>query len=118
MATITLEGMTFFAHHGYYVHEQERGNRFVVDVEVEADIDQAALYDDLAQTVNYEAIYQICATIMEQPCRLIETVAYRIAHEIRRAFPGLPRITVSLQKLAPELGGPVHGARVVYVLTA
>lgn len=118
MATITLEGMTFFAHHGYYVHEQERGNRFVVEVRLDTDIEQAALYDDLQQTINYETVYQLCAMIMEQPCRLIETVVYRIAHEIRKSFPGLERIQVSMQKLDPELGGPVQSARVTYTLTA
>lgn len=118
MATIILEGMTFFAHHGYYVHEQERGNQFVVEVEVEKDIEQAARYDDLTQTINYEIIYHLCADIMGQPCRLIETVAHRIAHEIRKSFPDLARIRVSIQKLAPELGGPVHSARVIYSLPA
>lgn len=114
MATIILEGMTFFAHHGYYVHEQERGNQFVVQIEVDTDIEQAALFDDLQLTVNYEAIYQIAAMVMEEPCRLIETVAYRIAHGIRKQFPDLAGIRVSLRKLNPELGGPVEGARVVY----
>jgi len=116
MATITLEGMTFFAHHGYYVHEQERGNRFIVHIEIDTDIEQAALYDDLQLTVNYEAIYQVTAMIMEEPCRLIETVAYRIAHAIRKQFPDLASVRVSLRKLNPELGGPVESARVTYAL--
>jgi dihydroneopterin aldolase len=116
MAEIRLEGMSFFAHHGYYTHEQVRGNHYTIDVSVETDIEEAAIHDDLHETINYEIIYRICHDVMEHPCKLIETVAYRIAHEIRKTFPHTQHITVSIHKLKPELGGPVQGARVIYKL--
>ena len=116
MAEIRLEGMSFFAHHGYYIHEQTRGNHYLVDVSVHADIEGAALDDDLHQTVNYEIIYRICSDIMNEPCKLIETVAYRIAHEVRKSFPYLGQITVVMHKMQPELGGPVNSAQVIYKL--
>lgn len=116
MAEIKLMGMSFYAHHGYYTHEQKRGNNYTIDVSVELDIDKAALNDDLHQTVNYEVIYKICSDIMEQPCKLIETVAHRIAHEIRFSFPELENIRVVIHKMKPELGGPVQSAQVVYKL--
>jgi len=53
---------------------------------------------------------------MEQPVKLIETVAYRIAHEVKKSFPEAKNITVVLQKLTPELGGTVHSAQVTYIL--
>ena len=108
--------MSFFAHHGYYTHEQVRGGNYLVDVSLEVDIDQAALHDDLRATVNYEVIYRICHDIMEQPVKLIETVAYRIAHEVKKSFPEAKNITIVLQKLTPELGGTVHSAQVTYIL--
>lgn len=116
MATITLEGMSFFAHHGYYAHERNRGGNYLVDVSVDTDIQPAAVGDDLHATVNYEVIYNLCSLVMEEPCKLIETVAYRIAHEVRKAFPKVSHIVVVVHKLSPELGGPVHSARVKYVL--
>lgn len=116
MAIIRLEGISFYAHHGYYTHERTRGNNYLVDVNLETNIDQAALHDDLHLTINYEIIYQICADVMEQPCHLIETVAFRIAHEIRNSFPQCESIEVILHKIAPELGGPVHSAQVAYKL--
>src|SRR5688572_21310342 len=116
MAEIRLEGMSFYAHHGYYTHEQTRGNNYSVDVSVEMDIERAALGDDLHHTINYEIIYRICNDIMEQPCKLIETVAFRIAHEIKNSFPDLEKIKVVIHKMKPELGGPVHSAQVVYKL--
>ena len=116
MAEIKLVGMSFYAHHGYYIHEQKRGNNYIVDVSIEVDIDMAALHDDLHETVNYEVIYRICSDIMEEPCKLIETVAYRIAHEIKKSFPVLGNIRVVIHKMKPELGGPVQSAQVVYKL--
>ena len=116
MAQIRLEGISFYAHHGYYTHERTRGNNYLVDVSIETDIDTAALHDDLHRTVNYEVIYQICADVMEHPCHLIESVAYRIAHEIRKSFPDVGTIEVVIHKIAPELGGPVHSAQVKYTL--
>ncbi len=116
MAEIKLVGMSFYAHHGYYTHEQKRGNNYIVDISVELDIDHAAISDDLHQTVNYEILYRICSDIMEQPCKLIETVAHRIAHEIKNSFPRLANIRVEIHKMKPELGGPVQSAQVVYKL--
>lgn len=116
MAEIKLQGMSFYAHHGYYTHERTRGNTYCVDVSVEMNVDDAALNDDLYQTVNYEIIYRICNDVMESPCKLIETVAFRIAHEIKATFPDLWNITVVIHKMKPELGGPVDSAQVVYKL--
>jgi dihydroneopterin aldolase len=117
MATIRLEGISFYAHHGYYTHEQTRGNNYLVDVNVETDIDASAIHDDLHKTINYEVIYQICADVMEHPCKLIETVAYRIAHEIQQAYPQCDAVEVIVHKIAPELGGPVHSAQIAYRLS-
>ena len=116
MAIIKLEGISFYAHHGYYTHEQTRGNNYIVDVSVETDIESSAIHDDLHLTVNYETIYHICAEVMIHPCKLIETVAFRIAHEIQRSFPQLESIEVVVHKIAPELGGPVHSAQITYLL--
>ncbi len=116
MALIKLEGISFYAHHGYYTHERTRGNNYLVDVCVETDVDPSAIRDDLHLTINYEVIYQICADVMEHPCHLIETVAYRIAHEIKHVFPQADSVEVTVHKIAPELGGPVHSAQIVYRL--
>ncbi|HJW31222.1 MAG TPA: dihydroneopterin aldolase, partial [Saprospiraceae bacterium] len=115
-AYIKLEGISFYAHHGYYTHERTRGNNYLVDIGVETDIDKSAVYDDLHLTVNYESLYNICAEVMSHPCHLIETVAYRIAHEIQKSFPHLQSIEVVVHKIAPELGGPVQSAQVTYTL--
>ena len=116
MAEIKLEKMSFYAHHGYYTHEQKRGGNYLVDVSLETDIEHAAKEDDLGETINYETVYKICSDIMSEPVKLIETVAYQIAHSVKNTFPSSKDIEVTVHKLAPELGGPVGSARVTYVL--
>ena len=88
----------------------------MVDVSVELNIDKASVTDDLHHTVNYEILYRICSEIMNEPCKLIETVAYRIAHEIKKSFPQLHNIQVIVHKMKPELGGPVQSAQITYKL--
>ena len=60
MALIALEGVHFYAYHGFYEEEQIIGNNFILDVYVEANTGLAARTDDLFSTVNYETIYRIC----------------------------------------------------------
>ena len=60
MAIIALEGMHFFAHHGFYEEEQIVGNNFVLDVYMDTETSRAAVADDLYSTINYETVYFIC----------------------------------------------------------
>ena len=56
MATIALEGVRFFARHGYYEEEQVLGNTFVLDVIVNADTELAAATDELYEELEEEEI--------------------------------------------------------------
>jgi dihydroneopterin aldolase len=116
MGQLTLEGMAFYAHHGYYTEERKRGNNYLVDVQLSYPMEQAGSTDDLQHALNYETVYQICQKQMDNPRHLIESVAKSIAEEIKDAFPETEYVRVTLRKLKPELGGPVHHASVVYVV--
>ena len=125
MALIILEGMRFFAHHGYYEEETILGNDFILDLVIQTDTEDAAAKDELyhhdaeevdeAQptTVNYEIAFHICQAEMRKPAKLLETVANRIAERISDYFDEVDGVLVRLQKLNPPLGGRVHGAAVV-----
>jgi len=116
MGQLTLEGMAFYAHHGYYTEERKRGNNYLIDVQIACSLDKAGESDNLEDTVNYETVYKICKKQMDTPRHLIESVARSIAKEIKDTFPDTEYVRVELKKLKPELGGPVHHASVVCVL--
>lgn len=110
MAIIALEGMHFYAYHGYYEEEQTVGNHYIVDVYVHTTVMLAAATDALESTVNYETIYQICKLEMKKPVKLLETVAQRILKRIKGQFSGVSKVTVRISKQQPPLGGRVERA--------
>ncbi len=114
MGKIALEGMTFYANHGYYTDERKRGKNYIVDIYVQTEIDSAGASDDLDDTINYEVIYKICQKEMNEARHLIETVARSIALAVKDAYPKIEHLSVKVRKLSPELGGPVANAHVIY----
>ena len=57
MGRITLEGLEFFAFHGYYDEEQKIGNKYGVDITVETTLEKAQTDDKLSETIDYEELY-------------------------------------------------------------
>lgn len=110
MATIALKGMRFHSFHGYYVEEQSVGNNYEIDVTINTDLNLTELDDDLARTINYEKIYEVCQTEMDKPRRLIETVAQSILDSIRNQIGSEGTCKVRIRKLNPLLGGLVDFA--------
>lgn len=111
-ATIALEGMRFYAYHGYYAEEQQIGGYYIVDVYVQANVLTAAINDELTATVNYETIYRIVKVEMQKRAQLIEHLAQRILDKIVSVCQTVQGIRVCLTKEHPPLGGPVARARV------
>lgn len=107
MAVIGLEGMQFYGHHGFYEEEQIIGNKFILDVYLEAETSRAAAMDDLYSTINYETVYFICKQEMKKPTRLLETLAQRISNRLNSQFDILSGLKVRVRKLGPPLGGSV-----------
>ena len=97
--------MEFYAYHGCLEHEKKIGGRFLVSVSFELDTDVAAESDDLADTLNYQEVYDVIRCEMEQNSRLIEHLAARILRSLSEGFPQAKELSVKLSKLNPPLGG-------------
>ncbi len=114
MGKVALEGLEFFAYHGFYKSERQSGNKFGVDVEVETGFEGAALEDNLKKTVNYEELYRLVKQEMEQPAQLLEHLAWRICQQVLQGFPEVHAATVTVRKFNPPIGGICHSARVTF----
>ncbi|TAE31454.1 MAG: dihydroneopterin aldolase [Cytophagales bacterium] len=112
MGTISLEGLEFFAYHGFYDEEQKIGNKYSVDITVTTDFSEAARRDKLSATVNYEELYRITADVMKRPARLLEHIGHSLIEEIRRAYPTIGAVEVGVSKYNPPVGGVCHRARI------
>ncbi len=116
MITIAIHGAEFFAYHGIYPEEQKLGTRFIVDVEVgfkpAADIKE----DNISHTVNYEQVYDIVCLEMRHTRKLIETVAQRIADEVKQKYPFVESVKVVLKKMHPPMAGSVDYSGVTVIV--
>ena len=108
MGKISLEGMEFYAHHGHYEEEQERGNKFVVDLHFETDSAKAVTTDELSDTVSYEEVYEIVKEQMAVRSKLLENVAQRIVDALKAKFTEITALELKLSKLNPPLKGIVQ----------
>jgi len=107
MVKVALQGVRFFAFHGFYPEEQVLGNHFVVDVEVGFLQQHHFTNDEIAHTVNYEQLYNVVAEQMKQPRKLLETVVQAIIDDLKTTYPFVETICVGLKKLNPPLPGIV-----------
>ncbi len=109
---VSLEGLEFHAHHGVYAHERESGNKFEVDIHVDTDFSVGARQDDIHGTVDYEILYRIVSDEMQQPSKLLETVAEKIVEDVFRELPAVLFVELRISKLNPPIGGKCERATV------
>lgn len=107
--TVSLEGMKFFAHHGVYDFEKEKGNTFWVDVFMTKEYDSEE-ENTLDNTIDYEKVYVLIQDIMQQTEPLLETVAQKIIKSVADAFPILESMRIKIKKNKP----PIKGAKLNY----
>ena len=104
--------MEFYAHHGCFEEERQVGAHFKVDLVLEYDATQAALTDDIAQAVNYQAVYLDVKEIMQHPVNLLETLCQKILLMLKEKYPQVTRAEVTVHKMNPALGGKVAAVSV------
>lgn len=112
MGVISLEGMEFYARHGYYEEERKIGNKYSVDVHLYTDFDKAVEDDQLDGTVNYEKVYEIVAQAMSVEAKLLEYLGGKIIKSLKEAFPYLEKVKVKISKHNPPIKGLCRKASV------
>ena len=105
---IVLSRMEFRALHGCYELERKVGNRFTVDLELTAELGDAAVQDDVRKTV-----YEVVRMQMRITQHTIERVAMNIIEAIYAAFAQVRHVKCTVSKLAPPLGGKLEKVSVV-----
>jgi 7,8-dihydroneopterin aldolase/epimerase/oxygenase len=113
MAHIQIEGMEFYAFHGHFKEEQIVGNRFLVDLTIETDLEKPAESDNLKDAVNYQRAYEIVKSEMEKKSHLLENIAGRILDALYTEMTGINKATVKVSKMNPPVGGKAHSVSVV-----
>ena len=109
---IVLSRMRFDGRHGVSDEERSTPQPFEVDVELYLDLQPAGTDDDLARTVDYGQVFELCRDLVEATnFRLLETIAEGIAHEILVAHP-VAEVVVRVRKLRVPVSGLLDHAEV------
>lgn len=107
---IRLRGLRAYGHHGVFEHERQKGQEFVVDVDVRVPLGNLA--DDIDGTIHYGMLAQAIVDAVERdPVELIETVAERIAALVLEA--GADSVRVEVHKPSAPITVPFDDVSVV-----
>ncbi len=113
MGKITIEEMEFYAFHGHYQEEQIVGNRFLVDLELDADLSAPSESDHLDDAVNYQQAYILVKNEMRRTkSNLLENIGKRILDALFSDMEGIREARVSIRKMHPPMGGPIKSVGV------
>lgn len=113
MDKIFLNQIKFYGYHGVYPEETKLGQKFIVDVVLEVDLNEAGKTDDLTKTINYAEVYETVKAVVEgPPLKLIEAVAEKIAEQLLDNFPLINSSTIKVIKPNPPIAGDYHSVAV------
>ncbi len=99
---LLLANMLFYGYHGALPEETVLGQRFCVSLEIVCDTRTAAEVDDLTLALNYAAVCAAVKGIVEgPPCKLLETVAEKIAAKVLDM--AAVSVLVTVKKLHPPV---------------
>lgn len=94
---IEIRGLEVFAYHGVYEHEKAEGQRFLLDIVLEADAHIAARTDHLDDAVDYGRLArEIAEFVRNNRFNLIETLATRVVDRLLEN----PRIAAASVRVA------------------
>ena len=105
MDSLTLSRLRFFARHGVLPAETANGQMFEVTVRLELPLAAAARADDLAKTVDYQAVYEVVRGVMEGPkLKLAVALAEAVAAALLKAFAQVEAVEIEVHKPHPPVG--------------
>lgn len=110
---VELVNMEFYSYHGHFREEQIIGNKFIVNFSAECDVFTPGESDQLEDALNYQELYTLIKEEMNVPSKLLENVALRIVKRVKATYPAVGKITLSVAKMNPPIGGKVEASRVV-----
>lgn len=97
--SIQIAGLVLFARHGVNKAEQQLGQRFILDLELDIDLAAAAKSDSLVDTVDYgEVVAIVEAAFRDKHFYLIEASAAHVAGAVLAHFSKVSSVRVTVRK--------------------
>ncbi|MBB3698562.1 dihydroneopterin aldolase [Flammeovirga yaeyamensis] len=103
--SISLEGLEFFAYHGFFEEERKIGNKYGVDITVDTNFSKAAEEDNLDNTINYMELFEIIKKHMDISTKLLETIGQNIVNDVYDKWTNnVLNVKVVIKKFNPPIG--------------
>src|SRR6185312_6714653 len=94
-----IKGLVLFAKHGVAEEEARLGQRFVLDISLEVEINEAVKSDRLDSTVDYgEAVAVAESAFRSKRFYLIEAAASHVAGVLLAHFPKVKLVRITVRK--------------------
>jgi 7,8-dihydroneopterin aldolase/epimerase/oxygenase len=113
MGLIRIEDMEFYAFHGHFKEEQIVGNKFVIDLEIETDLEKAGQSDKLEDATDYVVACMVVKEEMNKKSYLLENIAKRILDSLYLNLKNIKSATVKIRKMNPPVGAKVGSVSVI-----
>jgi dihydroneopterin aldolase len=105
---VLVKGLEVFAFHGCLPEEKEKGQTFLLDLEIECDMGPAADSDDLSQALDYDAVVREAHAIASaERYDLLESLAARLGRHLA-SRQGVEKVKVRIRKPDAPLSHPVE----------
>lgn len=105
MDKIYLKNVEIFAKHGVFVEEKTLGQKFILDLELTLDLEEAGRSGDLTKSVHYgELCHGIEEEFTKESYDLIETAAQKVAEYTLLNYPIVKTVKVKLKKPWAPIG--------------
>ena len=113
MGWVKLVGVEIFGHHGVTREEQNIGQKFRIDVEMQLDLAVAGKSDYVKDTVDYAEVYKTVESITRgRRYHLIEAMAEDISSALLAQFAQLRSVRIRVKKPGAAIGGILDHAEV------
>ena len=110
---IFVQGLRLHAFHGHFAHERKYGQMFEIDLDLAADLAEAAAGDDLKATVDYGKVVATTRRVFcGEPRALVEAAALDVARALLEKFPRIESVVVRVGKLAPPIAATLRAVGV------
>ena len=113
MDEIVLENIKIYAFHGCMKEETRIGSDYIINLNVKADLQNAAISDRLEDTVNYVDLLKIVNEEMAISSKLLEHVAERIVSRILRTMKMVNNLQVKVAKQNPPINGNISAVTII-----
>lgn len=101
---LRLHNIKLLGHHGVYAEEREQGVWLSLNIDLQVDLQQAALSDRLETAIDYPQMIKLIDEVQQQKqYYLLEALAGALVQAILEKYPAISVVTVAVRKMNPPV---------------